>query len=219
MMRSNFPRVVLLAVMALALLAVLGAKPAFSDSAAFNTLLGSWGGTGEYSLADGTRARIKCNAYYTGGGSQLGMAIRCSSDNNKIEIRSKLNNSGGRITGHWEERTYNAEGDAIGVLAARPVFEYLGASHKLALDLYLGGGGHSLKLPQQHNFVRFLDYMLYGVALPNTVPPGDATNTPTDVQLRRDPYLTGAEGGLSVYDVYYGGLRTMMPWLGHGPRP
>lgn len=50
------------------------------------------------------------------------------------------------------------------------------------------------------------------------VPPGDATNTPTDVQLRRNPYLTGAEGGLSVYDVYYGGIGTMMPWLGHGPR-
>jgi hypothetical protein len=46
------------------------------------------------------------------------MAIRCSSDNNKIEIRSKLNNSGGRITGHWEERTYNAEGDASGTATA-----------------------------------------------------------------------------------------------------
>jgi endo-1,4-beta-xylanase len=111
----------------------------------------------------------------------------------------------------------NAEGDAIGVLGARPVFDFLGAGHKLALDLYLGGGGHSLKVPQQHNFVRFLDYIHYGVALPNTVPPGDATNTPTDVQLRRDPYLTGAAGGLSVYDLYYGGLDTMMPWLDRLP--
>jgi endo-1,4-beta-xylanase len=109
----------------------------------------------------------------------------------------------------------NAEGDAIGVLGARPVFEYLGASQKIALDLYMGGGGHSLKVPQQHNFIRFLDYVLYGIALPNTVPPGDTTNTPTDVQLRRDPYLTGAEGGLSVYDVHYGGIRSMMPWSGH----
>ena len=114
MMRSNLPRVMILAPTVLALFAALTAKPALSDPGVFNTLLGSWGGTGEYSLADGTRARVKCNAYYTGGGSQLGMAIRCSSDNNKIEIRSKLNNSGGRITGHWEERTYNAEGDATG---------------------------------------------------------------------------------------------------------
>ncbi|HEY8277680.1 MAG TPA: hypothetical protein VIG52_11960 [Methyloceanibacter sp.] len=115
MMRSNFRWLMALtAAVALSLFAFPAAKPAFSDTGPFNTLLGSWGGTGEYSLADGTRERIKCNAYYTGGGTQLGMAIRCSGGNAKIEIRSKLNNSGGRITGHWEERTFNAEGDASG---------------------------------------------------------------------------------------------------------
>jgi hypothetical protein len=80
----------------------------------FSTLLGSWGGTGEYQLQDGKTERVKCNAYYTGGGSQLGMVIRCQSEGNKIEIRSKLSSSGGRITGSWEERTYNAEGNASG---------------------------------------------------------------------------------------------------------
>jgi len=115
MMRSNFRWLTALAAaLALSLFAFPAAEPALSDSGPFNTLLGSWGGTGEYSLADGTRERIKCNAYYTGGGTQLGMAIRCSGGNSKIEIRSKLNSSSGRITGHWEERTFNAEGDASG---------------------------------------------------------------------------------------------------------
>jgi len=115
MTRSNFQRLTALAAaLALSLFAFPAANPALSDTGPFNALLGSWGGTGEYSLADGTRERIKCNAYYTGGGTQLGMAIRCSGGNSKIEIRSKLNNSGGRITGHWEERTFNAEGDASG---------------------------------------------------------------------------------------------------------
>jgi endo-1,4-beta-xylanase len=116
----------------------------------------------------------------------------------------------------------NAEGDAIGVLAARPVFEFLGAGDKLALDIHMGGGGHSIKLPQRHNFVRFLDYVLYGKPLPGSVPPGDSTETPTDVQLRRDPYATGgidANGkpGASVYDIYYGGVSQMMPWLDQAP--
>jgi hypothetical protein len=118
-LRSKIVRLsALVAVIVLPLLVVLGAHQATADTGPFNALLGSWGGTGEYSLADGTRERIKCNAYYTGGGTQLGMAIRCSSDNNKIEIRSKLNNSGGRLSGHWEERTYNAEGDAVGTATA-----------------------------------------------------------------------------------------------------
>lgn len=106
----------------------------------------------------------------------------------------------------------NAEGDALGVQAARPVFEWLGAGDRLALDLYMGGGGHSLKLPQQHNFVRFLDHVLYGVPLPSTAPPGDATNTPTDLQLRRDPYLTGSPDGGNIYDIHYGGLEKIRPW-------
>ena len=50
----------------------------------------------------------------TGFGRDLGMAIRCQSDNYKIEIRSKLSYSGGRLSGNWEERTFNASGTASG---------------------------------------------------------------------------------------------------------
>jgi hypothetical protein len=80
----------------------------------FNTLLGSWRGNGQIRLTDGKTERLKCNAYYTGGGSQLGMAIRCQSETSHVEIRSKLSQSAGRITGTWEERTYQAEGTAAG---------------------------------------------------------------------------------------------------------
>lgn len=117
----------------------------------------------------------------------------------------------------------NAEGDAIGVQGARPVFEWLGAGDRLALDLYMGGGGHSLKLPQQHNFVRFLDHVLYGTPLPESPPPGDATHTPTREQLRRDPYLTGGAEGRSIYDTQYRdgrktGLDAIMPWRSQVPQ-
>lgn len=81
----------------------------------FDTLLGSWGGSGTMKLQDGSSRRLNCNTYYTGGGSQLGMVIRCTGDNdNKIEIRSKLTLSGGQLSGRWEERTYNAEGSVSG---------------------------------------------------------------------------------------------------------
>jgi len=102
----------LLATLVLALLLPVGASRA--NASPFDTLLGSWGGTGEIRLDKGRRERIKCNAYYTGGGSQLGLAIRCNSDSYKIEIRSKLSYSGGRLSGNWEERTFNATGSASG---------------------------------------------------------------------------------------------------------
>jgi glucuronyl esterase-like protein/cellulose/xylan binding protein with CBM9 domain len=101
----------------------------------------------------------------------------------------------------------NAEGDAIGVQGARPVFEWLGAGDRLGLDLNMGGGGHSLKPAQQQNFVRFLDHVLFGVPLP------------ADASFRRDPYLTGSPDGGNIYDIYYGGLGKMMPWRDPPPAP
>lgn len=89
-----------------------------ADGNPFDTLLGSWGGSGNFKLNDGTSERIQCNAYYTGGGSTLGMAIRCKSPSNNIEIRSKLNKSGSKISGTWEERTFNASGAASGSASA-----------------------------------------------------------------------------------------------------
>src|SRR5262249_59788042 len=78
----------------------------------FDVLLGSWRGGGQMELSEGKTERLKCNAYYTGGGSRLGVAIRCQSEISNIEFRSKLSQSGGRINRTWEERTYNAEGNA-----------------------------------------------------------------------------------------------------------
>lgn len=109
------------AILSLAMLIAIGTLSALvpgvearADPSPFDGLLGSWGGTGEVRLDKGRMERIKCSAYYTGGGAELGLAIRCASDNYKIEIRSKLSYSGGRLSGSWEERTFNAVGNAAG---------------------------------------------------------------------------------------------------------
>nr|WP_255551415.1 sugar-binding protein [Granulicella sp. dw_53] len=92
----------------------------------------------------------------------------------------------------------NAEGDAIGYEGAMPVYKFLGAPQNLALDLFMGGGGHSLKPSQAQNIVTFSNSVLFGTALDS------ATNT----QLTTDPYLNAG-----TYTTYYGGFSTMMPWL------
>jgi endo-1,4-beta-xylanase len=91
----------------------------------------------------------------------------------------------------------NAEGDAIGYEGAKPVFQFLGTPQNLALDLYMGGGGHSLKTPQALNIVNFGNMVLFGKPLADDV----------RKQLTTDPYLNAG-----TYERYYGGLRTMMPW-------
>jgi hypothetical protein len=93
----------------------------------------------------------------------------------------------------------NAEGDAIGYEGAKPVFQYLGAVQNLALDLYMGGGGHSLKPAQAANIVSFANMVLYGKPLAEGV----------RAQRTTDPYLNAG-----TYDHYYGGMQTIMPWAG-----
>ena len=99
----------------------------------------------------------------------------------------------------------NAEGDAIGYEGAKPVYAFLGAPQNLALDIYMGGGGHSLKPSQAEHIVTFANMVFSGTPMSDDV----------KKQLTTDPYLdTG------TYDTYYGGLKTMMPWAGmDAPRP
>ncbi len=82
----------------------------------FSDLIGSWSGGGKVSFSDGKSERITCRAYYNpkGSGEELGLAIRCASISYKIEIRATLQNDNGRLSGRWEERTFNAEGEVTG---------------------------------------------------------------------------------------------------------
>jgi hypothetical protein len=84
----------------------------------FDEVKGSWAGGGTLSFKDGHHEKLSCNAYYTssGGGAALTTALRCSGANGKLELRSNLNYASGAVNGSWEERTFNASGDASGTL-------------------------------------------------------------------------------------------------------
>ena len=88
--------------------------PKSSTSAA--NCAGSWSGSGSVQFEGGQSERLRCTAYYTsgGGGNELGLAIRCASASNKIELRGRLTYADGNVSGTWEERTYNATGTASG---------------------------------------------------------------------------------------------------------
>jgi hypothetical protein len=77
-------------------------------------LLGSWSGQGKVTFKGATTQNIKCKAYNTSSDSELKLVIRCASASYRIEIRSKLKKQGSSLSGRWEERTYNATGEATG---------------------------------------------------------------------------------------------------------
>jgi hypothetical protein len=82
----------------------------------FDGLNGAWRGGAEVHLTSGHQEALKCNAYYTQKSTQadLGVAIRCASASNRIELRAQLTQTSGRVSGSWEERTYNASGQVTG---------------------------------------------------------------------------------------------------------
>jgi hypothetical protein len=103
-----------------------------ADAAApFAQLDGSWSGSGRINLTDGKSEGLKCRAYYTPkeSGAEIGVALRCASASNKVELRAKLTCEGSRVWGSWEERTFNASGTVTGLASSTQI--------KLAIN---GGG-------------------------------------------------------------------------------
>jgi hypothetical protein len=89
--------------------------PTVSAAGDFASLSGSWSGSGSIRLDDGRSEALKCRAYYSPKGEEnLGLALRCASSSNRIELRAQLTATGSRVAGHWEERTFNASGSVAG---------------------------------------------------------------------------------------------------------
>jgi len=114
-------------------LAMLVAGVGAEAAGPFADLNGSWSGSGRIRLEDGKTEGLKCKAYYLpkGGGAELGLALRCASASNKIELRANLTSSGNRVSGSWEERAFNATGSVSGHASGN------------RLNLSIDGGGFS----------------------------------------------------------------------------
>jgi hypothetical protein len=113
----------------------------------FDNLRGSWSGSGQIRYDDGTAEGIRCNAYYTGQGAELRLAIRCESGNSKVEIRGQLKAQGEKLTGTWEERTFNASGEANGrVSDDKMSIAVIGGGFKGAMAVSTTGGKQSVNI-------------------------------------------------------------------------
>jgi len=127
------------------------AGPAAADNP-FPSLAGSWRGPGTVKLTGGQTESIKCKAYYTNksGGSVLGLAILCGSASVKIDMRANLEYSGGKVTGTWEERQFNAAGTVSGSASSNKItLAITGGGLTGSLSVSLASGSHSVSISTQ----------------------------------------------------------------------
>lgn len=134
-------------VLALILFATGGEVARADASALFKSLAGSWRGSGDLTLTDGTRERITCRGYYVlKSANGLSLAILCDSPNYKVEIRSLLDGSGGRVRGTWEERTFNAAGEVSGSASANALRLSIAGAIQGSLSIAMKGRGQSVSI-------------------------------------------------------------------------
>jgi hypothetical protein len=94
----------------------LGLAGAAHAASPFSSLGGTWSGSGHVRLENGRSEAIRCTANYVprSGGAALGLSLRCASPSNRIELRASLTLDGNRVSGSWEERSFNASGGVSG---------------------------------------------------------------------------------------------------------
>ena len=108
-------------------------------------LAGSWHGGGTMSFESGQTEDISCNGYYKGGGN-LSVVIRCKGTSSNFELRSKLSSNGDKVSGSWEERTYNATGDVSGTASAGKLNVQFSGSLTGSLEMSFSSSSQSVSV-------------------------------------------------------------------------
>ena len=97
------------------LLATASLSPA--DAAGlFANFPGQWTGTGDVTMSDGSRDRIKCKASYSTSpsGEKLNIDVNCASDSYRVNIIANVVAQGTSFSGTWRETTRQVSGDVSG---------------------------------------------------------------------------------------------------------
>lgn len=126
-----------------------GPSAAFADATAiFKQLAGSWQGSGDLVLTNGTREQLTCRGYYVlkSEGHGLSIATLCSSPTQKFEIRSLVSESGSGVSGQWEERTFHANGEISGKVDGSTVDLSFSGPIEGTISISLKGNTHSVNI-------------------------------------------------------------------------
>ena len=115
----------------------------------FAALTGNWTGSGKVRFTGGISEAVTCKAYYTPkeAGASLGVAILCASPSSKIELRATLAYDAGKVTGKWEERTYNVAGEVQGQASSNKINVSInGGGMTGSLAVGVNGGSQSVNI-------------------------------------------------------------------------
>jgi hypothetical protein len=137
-----------LPILAAAVLCMSALAPVQAADNPFQSLAGTWNGSGTANFEGGTKESLRCKGYYTNGsgGANLGLSIRCANASAKVELRANLNYANGAVTGEWEERTYNQSGTVNGKASSNKLTLAISGGIQGSMAVSVGGKSHSVNV-------------------------------------------------------------------------
>lgn len=146
---------------ALALAAATVSSGTACANGPFDGLAGLWSGQGRLGFKDGKVEAVTCRTTYfvSSEGSELKQNIRCASGGAKIEVKSVVTHSGGKLAGTWNETVYEKSGDITGEVTPRGFrVEVKGSDVNATMDIIVREG-------KQICEIHFADSTLLGLTL------------------------------------------------------
>lgn len=82
----------------------------------FDSLGGTWSGTGSMKPSDGPREKVRCKVAYniTKPGRSVSLDLRCASDAYKMVLFANIDQNGTELSGNWFESEYRQGGKVYG---------------------------------------------------------------------------------------------------------
>ncbi|RXT42093.1 hypothetical protein [Bradyrhizobium betae] len=82
----------------------------------FESLGGTWSGTGSMKPSDGPREKVRCKVAYniTKPGRSVSLDLRCASDAYKMILSANIDQNGTELSGNWFESEYRQGGKVYG---------------------------------------------------------------------------------------------------------
>src|ERR1700676_3057386 len=97
------------------LMSIFAAAPAYAEPS-FDSVAGSWSGSGSMKPSDGPRERVRCKVDYAvrNAGQSVKMNVRCASDAYKMDLSANIDQNGTALSGNWFESQYRQGGKVSG---------------------------------------------------------------------------------------------------------
>jgi hypothetical protein len=96
-------------------LALVSINPSRAEPV-FDSLGGTWSGTGTMKPSDGPREKVRCKVAYniTKPGRSVSLDLRCASDAYKMVLSANIDQNGTELSGNWFESEYRQGGKVYG---------------------------------------------------------------------------------------------------------